>query len=242
MKFTLFLLSAAAIVNAASGASAVDLGTADEYVILAKTGISTVPSSTIIGDIAVSPIAATAITGFSLTLDSTTTFSTSTQVTGLVKAADYTSPTSSDLTTAVSDMETAYENAKARYHDYHHVVGEIGGETLRPGVHTFDGDVTIIDGDVTFQGTNTPNTDIFIIQTTGSVKQAAGKQVTLAGGALPQNIFWQVAGEVIVEAGAHMEGVLLVKTAVTFKTTSSLNGRILTQTAAVLQIAAITQP
>ena len=138
-------------------------------------------------------------------------------------------------------METAYENAKARYHDYHHVVGEIGGETLRPGVHTFDGDVTIIDGDVTFQGTNTPNTDIFIIQTTGSVKQAASTSVILQG-ALAENIFWQVAGEVIVEAGAHMEGVLLVKTAVTFKTTSSLNGRILTQTAAVLQIAAITQP
>jgi hypothetical protein len=36
------------------------LGTANNYAILAKTGITTVPASVITGDIAVSPIAATA--------------------------------------------------------------------------------------------------------------------------------------------------------------------------------------
>merc|ERR1740133_394475 len=68
------------------------------------------------GDIAVSPIAATAITGFSLILDSTTTFSKSTMVKDEHKAyaADYTSPTSTKLTTAVGDMETAYTAAAAR--------------------------------------------------------------------------------------------------------------------------------
>jgi hypothetical protein len=38
-----------------------------------------------------------------------------------------------------------------------------------------------------------------------------------------------------VGASAHLEGTLLVKTDVTFKTSSSLNGRILAQTACVLQ-------
>jgi hypothetical protein len=64
----------------------------------------------------------------------------------------------------------------------------------------------------------------------------------LTNGALAKNIFWQVAGYVNVGEGAHMEGILLVKTAVTFVTGSSLNGRVLAQTACVLQMATITQP
>jgi hypothetical protein len=63
--------------------------------------------------------------------------------------------------------------------------------------------------------------------------------VTLDGGVLASNVFWQVAGDVSVGTGAAMEGVLLVQTAVTFKTGSSLNGRILSQKACALQKATI---
>jgi len=109
MKLNLFLLSASAMVNAAIGAVPVDLGTAGNYAILAKTGISTVPTSVITGDIAVSPIAATAITGFSLVYDpSITDKSTSDQVTGKVYASTYTTPIPATLIAAVSDLETAY--------------------------------------------------------------------------------------------------------------------------------------
>ncbi len=59
-----------------------NLGTAGNYVILAKSGISVVPTSKITGDIAVSPAAATYITGFSLIADSTKAFATCPQVTG----------------------------------------------------------------------------------------------------------------------------------------------------------------
>lgn len=252
MKLNLFILSATAMVNAVvSGQPIVEptvlLGTAGDYVILSKSGISAVAPTTINGDIAVSPIAATAITGFTLTLDSTTTFSRSTMVIGSVKAADYTSPTCSDLTTAVSDMETAYTDAAGRSTTsaaYLNLgvlqTGEIGGATLTPGVYTFDRDVTI-SNHVTFEvpaGENAA-TAVFIIQTSKSVKQAAYTEVKLAGGALASNIFWSVAEEVIMEIDAQMEGVLLVKTAVTMKTGSSLNGRALAQTAVVLQKATI---
>ena len=53
------------------------LDAASKYVILSKTGISTVPTSSITGDIGVSPIAASAITGFSKTMDSSGEFWTS---------------------------------------------------------------------------------------------------------------------------------------------------------------------
>src|SRR5580692_5848388 len=61
----------------------VNLGTAGNYVILSKSGISTVPTSAITGDIGVSPAAATFITGFSpLTASASNVFSMSSQVTG----------------------------------------------------------------------------------------------------------------------------------------------------------------
>jgi hypothetical protein len=66
------------------------------------------------GNVGLSPAASTFLTGFSLVLDASGTFSTSTQVTGKVYAASYTSPTPSMLTTAVSDMQTAYTDASGR--------------------------------------------------------------------------------------------------------------------------------
>jgi hypothetical protein len=274
MKFHLFLLSAAAMVNtvsshASSNGNAVHdqviLGTAGNYAILAKTGISTVPTSAITGNIAVSPIAATAMTGFTLFLDPTSMlFSTSTQVVGSAYSASYGGATAVALTTAVSDMETAYNEAAGHSTSWGSLSsgvaticvnddgtgctpflnlkgGEIGGLKLGPGVYTFNTDVTIYNGaGVTFNA-NGDASAVFIIQTTGSVKQAAGKRVTLEGGALAQNIFWQVAQGVVVGATAHMEGVILAKTAVVFQTTSSLNGRILSQTAVTLDAATIVE-
>jgi hypothetical protein len=226
----------------------VPLGDASKYVILAKTGISTVPDSTITGDIAVSPIAAGAMTGFSLTLNSAGTFSTSDQVTGNAFASDYTDPTPTALTTAVSDMETAYTNAAGRPNtDAARInlgAGILGGVNeggpstpLTTGVYTFSTDV-FVTGQIHFSGSAT---DVFIIQIAGNLIQSANYNVILSGSVKAENIFWQVAGYVEVGSGAHVEGILLVKTGVTFKTSSSLNGRVLAQTACVLQQATITE-
>jgi hypothetical protein len=243
MKLNLLLLSAAAMVSAATAIDTVELGTAGTYTILAKTGISTIPASYITGNIAVYPIAAAAITGFELTLESVNggIFSTdsSSQVVGTVFAADYASPTPADLIAAVGYMETAYTDAAGRPNTDAAMInpggGEIGGSTLYAGVYNFNTNIKIT-SEVAFNGG--PD-DVFILQTSGSIVQAANTKVILSGGALAKNIFWQVAGQVTVHAGAHMEGVLLVKTAVTFNTGSSLNGRILAQTAVTLQSATI---
>jgi hypothetical protein len=247
MKLNLLLLSAAALFNAATvdAEPTVNLGTAEEYTILAKTGISTVPDSIITGDIAVSPIAAGAITGFALALDpgsGAVATDTTGQVTGNVYAANYISPTPSKLTTAVSDMEAAYTDAAGRTNPVAARInlegGLIGDEILTPGVYTFGSDVSI--GSATQLYFTGSETDIYIIQVTGNVNMAANTGMILQGSVQAANIFWQVAGKVTVGAGAHMEGVLLVKTAVTFITSSTLNGRILTQTACNLQKATIT--
>eukprot|EP00242_Pyramimonas_sp_CCMP2087_P004561 CAMPEP_0198209334 /NCGR_PEP_ID=MMETSP1445-20131203/14951_1 /TAXON_ID=36898 /ORGANISM="Pyramimonas sp., Strain CCMP2087" /LENGTH=293 /DNA_ID=CAMNT_0043883079 /DNA_START=130 /DNA_END=1011 /DNA_ORIENTATION=+ len=230
----------------------VEIGSAGNYVMLTKTGISTVPTSDITGDMGVSPIAATAMTGFSLTADPTNKFSTSAQLTGQAFAADYATPTPALLTTAVSDMETAYTDAAGRANEDAErqnlnagaLGGDYGGEfaPLTPGVYTFGSDVSI-GANIYFEGTGPVtgqgDTDVFIIQMTGNLMQVANTRVILRGGALAKNIFWQVSGAAAISEEAHMEGILLVKTDVLFKTQSSLSGRVLAQTACNLQEATI---
>ena len=248
MNLNLFLISAAAMVSVASGedpiyTEIVDLGTASNFAILAKSDISTVPASVVTGNIAVSPISSGAITGFNLAMDTLNAFSTDSgsagsQLTGKAFAPDYTGgSTASDLTTAVLDMGTAYNDAAGRsttdatYLNFG--AGDLGGKTLTSGVYTFDIDVIISTGNtLTFNGDSNA---VFIIQTSKSVKQAIATEVRLTGGAQAENIFWVVAQEVVVQAGSHLKGVLLVKTGVTFITGSSLVGRVLAQTAVTLQ-------
>lgn len=224
-----------------AGPVPVNLGTAGNYVILAKSGISTVPASAVTGDIGVSPIAAAAITGFSLTLDSATgTFATSTQVIGKVYAADYTLPTPSNLGTAVSDMETAYTDAAGRVTpDFTELYsGDISGKTLVPGLYKW-GTGVLISTDVTLNGG--PD-DVWIFQIGGGITQASGTRVLLAGGALPKNIFWQSADGVALDTTAHMEGIILCKTAITLATGATVNGRLLAQTDVNLDTGTVTQP
>jgi hypothetical protein len=220
----------------------VGLGTADQYAVLSKTAISTVPTSDITGDIAVSPAAATFMTGFAFTPVTGKASMASTQITGEATGANMGGSIASTLTTAVSDMMTAYTDAAGRTNTNKARInlkgGEIGGETLTAGVYTFSTSV-LLTGDITFEGTST---DIFIIQIAGNLVQSANYNVILKDGPLAKNIFWQVAGTVTVGAGAHMEGVILGATTVTFITGSSLDGRILAQTAVALQMATITPP
>jgi hypothetical protein len=244
MKLNLLLLSAAALINAVTAAiDTVNLGAAGDYVILTKTGISTVPDSSITGDIAVSPIAATAITGFGLVMDSGGEFSKASQIAGKAFAATYASPIPTHLTTAVGDMETAYTDAAGRPNTdatrTNLGAGAIGGETLTPGVYTFGVDVSF-SADIVFDADGDDNA-VFIMQTTGNLVQAEDTTVTLVGGAQAKNIFWQVAGQVKVGAGSVLQGVLLVKTDVLFMTGSSLIGRVFAQTACDLQQAVITE-
>lgn len=217
----------------------VNLGTAGNFVILAKSGVSTVPTSAVTGDIAVSPAAASYITGFSLTADSTNTFASSPQITGNVYAADYASPTPSNLTTAVSDMELAFTDAAGRAPDFTELgAGNIGGLTLAAGVYKW-GTGVLIPTDVTLTGSAT---DVFVFQVAQDLTVANATRVTLAGGVLAKNVFWQVAGSVQIGTTAHVEGILLTQTSATLRTGASLKGRLLAQTAVEIDSATVSQP
>lgn len=221
-----------------SGIALVELGAAGNYVILAKTAINNISTSAVTGDLGLSPAATSYITGLSLT--DATGYATSAQVTGRVYAADMVAPTSTNLTTAVNNMITAYNDAAGRptpdFLEYG--TGNIGGRTLEAGLYKWTTSVTM-PADVTIKGTAT---DIWIFQTSGDLLMSTGVKITLTGGALAKNIFWQVAGQATLGATTHFEGVILCKTGITFQTGASLNGRALAQTAVVLDANTIVKP
>ena len=215
-----------------------NLRSAGEFAILSKGGISTVPSAAIKGNLGVSPAAATYITGFALTADATNVFSTSTQVTGKVYAADYASPTPSKLTTAIGDMELAFTEAAGHAPDFIELgAGDIGGLTLTPGVYKWATGV-LIPTSVSLSGSAS---DVWVFQIAQTLTMSTATSIVLKGGALPKNVFWQVAGAVDLGTGAQFAGSIMTQTSITLGTGASIKGRLLAQTSVDLAAATVVQ-
>jgi hypothetical protein len=216
-----------------SQSTTVNLGTAGNFVILAKTGVSTTGITAITGDIGISPAAATFITGFGLIADASNTFSTSSLVTGKIYASNYAPPTPTTMTTAISDMQTAYTDAAGRtLPDSTELgAGDITGKTIPHGLYKWGTGVLISAGGVTISGSAT---SIWIFQIAGNLTVANGAIVTLTGGANASNIFWQVAGQVVIGTTAQMQGNILSQTLISLNTGATLNGRALAQSAVTL--------
>lgn len=219
----------------------VTLGTAGNFAILAKTGISTVPPSVISGNIGVSPVAESYMTGFSQT--NATGYALSTQVKGFMYAANMAPPTPAKMTTAISDMETAYNDAAGRRQgagatNLNVGAGTLSAKTFIAGTYTWKSGVNIA-GDITISGAAN---DVWLFQISGTLTESNGMHVILANGAQAKNIFWQVAGAVTLGTTAHFEGNILGKTGITLQTNASMNGRALAQTLVALQKATVTKP
>jgi len=220
--------------DAGSGPKPVRLGAAETFAVLSQSGITDVYRSAIVGDVGTSPI-----TGAALLL-------TCGEMSGKVYTVDAAGPLpcaindATFLTSAVGDMGFAYDDAAGRLSpDFTELgAGEIGGLTLAPGLYKWSTGL-LITTDVTLTGG--PN-DIWIFQVAGTLNQANATRVTLAGGALAKNIFWQVAGAVTLGTNAHFEGVVLGKTMIAVNTGTSVNGRLFAQTAVTLQMNEITEP
>ena len=219
----------------------VDLGTAGNFAVLAKTGISTTGSTLITGDIGVSPAAASFITGFGLIMDVSNKFSTSALVTGKVYAADYAPPTPANMTTAISDMETAYTDAAGRTSpDFTELyAGDISGQTLVPGLYKWGTGVLITSAGVTLSG---GANDVWIFQIAQDLTVRNSAMVTLSGGAQAKNIFWQVSGQATLGTTANFKGIILSQTLISLNTGAVMTGRALAQSEVTLIANTVTKP
>ncbi len=216
----------------------VNLGIANNFVILAKTGISTTGTTLITGDIGVSPAAATYMTGFGLVADATNQFSTSPQIVGRAYAANYADPTPATMTTAISNMETAYTDAAGRtLPDATELyAGNLGGKTLTPGLYKWSTGVLIpTSTDLTLDAQGNADA-VWIFQIAQDLTMDSASRVVLTNGAKAENVYWQIAGPAgaIIGPGAHAQGTLLTQKAITMDSGATLDGKALAQTAVTL--------
>jgi len=242
----LICLILTALVPGVNGASAVDLGSAGNYAILAKSGISTTGTTSINGNIGVSPIAATAITGFGLSKDASNQFATSSRVNGRVFAANYAPPTPAAMTSAISDMESAYTNAAGQGTPSatELYAGNLGGRTLAPGIYKWSTGVLVPSATILTLDAKGNSGAVWIFQVSGDVTLDSASQVVLANSANAENVYWQVAGPsgMTIGTGAHAEGIILTQKAIVLKDGASLHGRALAQTAVTLIANTVTAP
>jgi hypothetical protein len=218
--------------GAGKGPAPVNLGTAGNFVLLAQSTITNVPPSAITGNVGLSPAAAqTYLTGFSVS------GTTCTEISGIVYiVAGTISPAcavadSSGLTKAIGDKGIAYTDAAGRAPDYTELgAGDISGMTLSAGTYKWSSPV-VINSDVTLSGG--PN-DVWIFQVGQTLTLAPAVHVNLVGGALPQNIYWQVAGSVILDTTTAFKGTLISQTSIATKSGATVNGKLLAGTAITL--------
>lgn len=230
--------------NVAQGPEPVNLITAGNFVILTKTGITNVFESKITGDIGASPITAAAMDNVSCAEMTGTIFGSDDGYTGTGDTTCFAGASTDNtlVANAVLDMGTAYADAAGRttpdFTELH--AGDISGQTLVPGLYKWGTNV-LINTDVTLSGSAN---DVWIFQVAGDVLQASATQVTLTGGALAKNVFWQVGGGqgVVIDTNATFAGIVLAEKAVAVKTGATVNGRLLSQTAVTLQSNVVTQP
>jgi hypothetical protein len=116
--------------------------------------------------------------------------------------------------------------------------GTLTSLTLTPGVYVW-GSAVNIPTNLTLNGNST---DVWIFQIAGTLDMAAAKSVILSGGALAKNIYWQVADAVTIGANSHFEGTVLGQTSITFGNLASINGRLLAQSAVILDAVTVTAP
>jgi hypothetical protein len=236
------------------GAGCVDLGKADDFVILAKTTITDANLSTITGNIGLSPGAGTAIkvtcpemTGKIFTVDATYVLAD----VSCVKPGPGANKTFVD--NAVSDMGTAYTDAAGRPHgtgatNLNVGSGTLNGQNFVPGTYTWDtpGDVDIT-GDITITGSAT---DVWIFQMSGNLtldskgSVPTGVKVLLAGGAQASNVFWQVGGGAGATLGTYstFNGIILSAKDVIIQHGAVLTGRAFADAQVTLDANDITAP
>ena len=127
-------------------------------------------------------------------------------------------------------LTTAYNDAAGRTTAPITVAGNIGGQTLAPGLYKSTSTLAISSGDLTLAG---PADGVWIFQVASTFTTTAGRRVILSGGAQAKNIFWQVGTSATLGTNSVFQGNIMADQSISLTTGAVLNGRALTRIGAV---------
>ena len=207
--------------DATAAQTPVALGSAATFGVLAGPTVTSSGATTVNGDLGVSP--GTTVTG-------------APTVNGTLHLGD------AIAAQAQLDLTTAYNDAAGRTVGAVSVAGNLGGQTLTPGLYKSTSSLEISSGDLTLDAQGDTNA-VFIFQMASTLVTTSGRQVILSGGAKAANIFWQVGSSATLGTTSTFKGNILALASITVTTGATVEGRLLAQTAAVtLDSNTITSP
>lgn len=221
------------------GPEPVNLGTAGNFAILAEQAIRDISPSTVSGDVGLTPASGTLVD-----------LTCAEMVTGVIYTVPGAGPpcrveNAGLLLTAKNDGVAAFFDARDnRAPDYIDLGGgNIGGRNLGPATYKWNTPVAI-PSNLTLTGG--PN-DVWIFQiwqsdeNVISLSVSSGVQIILAGGALPQNVYWVIGGADL-GSNSQFKGVIMADFSIVLKTGASIDGRVLAGSAAELDHNRVAQP
>jgi len=197
--------------GASAAATAVGLGTADSYAVLAGSGITNTGPTTVTGDLGTFPT--TSMTGIA-----------SITVIGANHAGDAVTQG------AKTNLVTAYDTA-AGEGPTNPIAADLGGRTLVAGVYNSASSIGLT-GTLTLDAGGDPNA-VFVFQAGSSLTTASGSQVSMINGAQSCNVFWQVGSSATLGTGSTFRGTIIALTSITVTTGVTVDGRVLARNGAV---------
>jgi hypothetical protein len=191
----------------------VPLHSAARFTILAGTTVTNTGATRIKGDVGIYPGAAT--TGFPP---------------GVINGTLYTADALAKQ--AQLDLTDAYNKAMSRVLNPILVAGNLGGETLTPGLYKSTSGLAVSSGDLTLDGGGNQNA-VWVFQMATTWNMTSGRKVILTNGARARNIFWAVGSSATIGTHCTFVGNLLVHESISFATSSTMTGRALARLGAV---------
>ncbi len=216
--------------NPPLGPVTVTLGTVARFGIIAGVGVSNNAGFSVINnlDVGISPGVRSSVTGFPPAVI----------VNGAIYASDDLIPVGTaamliqaklDLTAAYLFAEGATSPAPAT------VAGDLGGQTLAPGIYKTMSSLLIQNGDLTLDAQGDVNAVwIFQVASGFTTVGGAGGNVILAGGAQAKNIFWQTGSSATIGDFTSFKGNILALTSITMNSGATAVGRMLCRNGSVV--------
>jgi len=208
----LAVLIAFSVSGMALAATAVDLGTAGSYAVLGGSTVTNTGPTIVNGNLGLSP--GTSVTGFPP---------------GTVNGVQHV--TDAAAAQAQADLVTAYNAASGQTTAVTMVSGDLGGQTLTPGIYKSTSALGLT-GTVTLDGQGNPDA-VFLFQVGSALTTASASRVLLINNAQACNIFWQIGSSATLGTDSNFAGTILALASVTVNTGASVNGRVLARNGAV---------
>ena len=191
----------------------VDLRSAAPFAILAGSTVTNTGPTKVVGNVGLSP--GSAITGFPPGV-----------IDGRLYIAD---PIARQ---AKLDLTTAYNDAMGRTLNPIKVAGNIGGQTLYPGLYKSTSSLSISSGDLTLDARGHSDA-VWVFQIASKFTMTTGRSVILTKGARARNVFWAVGSSATFGTGCSFYGNILAHQSISMATGTVMTGRALARVGAV---------